>query len=183
MRAIMAQARGAGQVGCREAVEAEGEMEWLSILVLVSWANGAPVMARLVFGRRGCRALDGGARWRDGRALLGPSKTWRGVGTALASTPVVAWTLGVSPLLGLGVAAAAMTGDLATSFLKRRLGDRSSAARPGLDQFAEALLPALLAVAVLGGGWTTVAAVVAGFTLIDLALTPLIARLWRRWRR
>ena len=142
----------------------------LSLLILVLVANGAPVLLAILWGGPG-RPLDGGRRLGDGRPLLGPSKTWRGLLASLGTTPLAAWILGYDWPLGLAAALGAMTGDLLASFAKRRLGLASGASVPVLDQVPEALLPILL----VGGGlsWPDMALVVLGFTLLDLILTPL----------
>src|ERR1700741_4314051 len=67
----------------------------LKLLVLLALANGMPVVAKKVFGRRVTHPLDGDAEFVDGRPLFGRSKTIRGVVLA-----VLAATLG-APLVGL----------------------------------------------------------------------------------
>lgn len=113
--------------------------------------------------------MDLGRSWpRDGRRILGPSKTWSGflVG-AVGAVPVgllEAWLillappdLRIVPQFGPTVAAAlplvllltfgAMTGDALGSFVKRRL-DRPSGARTFLlDQLPFALVPILAGIA------------------------------------
>ena len=82
------------------------------LLLLVLIANGAPVIARYLFGRRWDRALDGGRRFVDGRPWLGPSKTIRGITAALLCTSAVAVVIGLPASIGLQVALGAMLGDL-----------------------------------------------------------------------
>lgn len=56
-------------------------MQWLLILklvVLLTVANGAPVIATKLFGNFLNRPLDLGASFVDGRPILGGSKTVRG---------------------------------------------------------------------------------------------------------
>jgi len=101
------------------------------------FANGAPV----VFG--GGRPLDGGRTFRDGRPIFGPRKTVRGfisgvlvgvlTGLALGLVglvPALPDALVLGFLMGLG----AMLGDLAGSFVKRRLNRPPGAPAPLLDQ-------------------------------------------------
>jgi CDP-diglyceride synthetase len=148
----------------------------LSLLALVLVANAAPALLALLRGV-GALALDGGLVLGDGRPLLGPSKTWRGLGAALAATPLAALALGLAWHLGLVVALGAMAGDLLASFAKRRLGLKSSASAPLLDQLPESLIPALLVHWTLGLDWLDLAVVVGAFTALDLVLTPLGRRL------
>jgi CDP-2,3-bis-(O-geranylgeranyl)-sn-glycerol synthase len=117
--------------------------------------------------------MDGGRLWpRDGRRLLGPSKSWSGflVGGVIA-IPVgllEAWlillappSLQIVPRLGPSVLAAvpvvlilgfgAMTGDAFGSFLKRRAGRESGARTLLLDQLPFVLVPIALGVAFYPG--------------------------------
>ncbi|MFB1488873.1 MULTISPECIES: CDP-archaeol synthase [unclassified Thiocapsa] len=152
----------------------------LQILALVVWANGVPVLLRLLIGHRCGHPLDGGRLFRDGRPWLGASKTWRGLGAALLTTPLLAVLIGLPWLIGLIAALGAMSGDLLASFIKRRLGRRPSESILLLDQIPEALIPAIMLMPVLDLSASRVAIVVIGFTLIDLLLTPVAARLRRR---
>lgn len=149
----------------------------LSLLALILLANGLPAAIRLVFGP--ARPLDGGWTLADGRSLLGPSKTWRGLVLALLGTAFGAIVLGLPAGLGLTVGVGAMVGDLATSFLKRRLGLAPSASLPVLDQVPEALLPGLLVKAELALGWVDLGVSVLAFCALDLVLTDLGRRLPR----
>ncbi|RLE51429.1 MAG: CDP-2,3-bis-(O-geranylgeranyl)-sn-glycerol synthase [Candidatus Methanomethylicota archaeon] len=93
-------------------------------------ANAAPV----VFVRKG-HPIDFGKKWRDGNPILGKGKTFEGfiVGvTAGLLTGLIQNRVAVSLMLAVG----AMIGDLAGSFLKRRLGIRRSGPAPLLDQMS-----------------------------------------------
>jgi CDP-2,3-bis-(O-geranylgeranyl)-sn-glycerol synthase len=151
----------------------------LQILALVVWANGVPVLLRLLLGHRFAYPLDGGYLFRDGRPWLGISKTWRGLGAALLTTPLLAVLLGLPWLLGMIAAFGAMSGDLIASFIKRRLGRQPSESVLLLDQIPEALIPTLVLMPFLDLSASRVAIVVIAFTLIDLLLTPFAARLRR----
>ncbi|QVL48075.1 MAG: CDP-archaeol synthase [Thiocapsa sp.] len=155
----------------------------LQMLALVVWANGVPVLLRLLIGHRCVHPLDGGRLFRDGRPWLGASKTWRGLGAALLTTPLLAVLIGLPWLLGLIAALGAMSGDLLASFIKRRLGRQPSESILLLDQIPEALIPAIMLMPVLDLSASRVAIVVIGFTLIDLLLTPVAARLRRMLKR
>ncbi|WP_115864466.1 CDP-2,3-bis-(O-geranylgeranyl)-sn-glycerol synthase [Halorussus litoreus] len=116
--------------------------------------NNAAVLAG------GGSPIDAGRTW-NGRRLLGDGKTWRGTaigtlaGAALALglnavAPEVSAAVGVDlptfPLAAaLALAAGAMLGDIAASFLKRRTGRERGASFPGLDQLDFVVFALLLA--------------------------------------
>jgi CDP-2,3-bis-(O-geranylgeranyl)-sn-glycerol synthase len=151
----------------------------LQLLALVVWANGVPVLARLLLGPRFAYPLDGGGLFRDGRPWLGASKTWRGLGAALLTTPLLAVLLGLPWFLGLIAALGAMSGDLLASFIKRRLGRQPSEAVLFLDEIPESLFPAILLTPALDLSASGVVILVIAFALIDLLLTPFAGRLRR----
>ncbi|MBD3657957.1 MULTISPECIES: CDP-archaeol synthase [Marinobacter] len=147
------------------------------LFVMLVLANGAPVIAHLVLGERWSAPVDGGRRWRDGRPLLGYSKTWRGlVSGALACGAFSVWA-GPGLWFGLAFGLLALAGDLLSSFIKRRLGLVSSARALGLDQLPEAALPMVWAGYVLAPGWGQVLAVVAVFVVANIVFSPLLYRL------
>ncbi len=150
---------------------------WLQALLLVLVANGTPVLASYLLGRRFSRPLDGGRTAWDGAPWLGPSKTIRGIALSLVVTACSAWLLGLPWQLGLSLAALAMGGDLFSSFCKRRLGIAPSGAAPGLDQVPESLLPLWFQRDALGLGWQEVLLLVALFWLLELLLSRLLFRL------
>jgi CDP-2,3-bis-(O-geranylgeranyl)-sn-glycerol synthase len=110
-------------------------------LILLAVANGTPVIAKTVLGDALARPLDGGIVLGDGRPLFGSSKTIRGIVLSLLATPLVAVPMGLQWELGVLVAAAAMAGDLLSSFVKRRMGLPPSSRATGLDQIPESLFP------------------------------------------
>lgn len=147
-----------------------------ALLLLVA-ANGAPILGKRLLGPRLGRSLDGGARFLDRRPLFGPAKTIRGVILSIAATALVAAALGLPWQTGALFGAWAMAGDLASSFLKRRLGLPPSSTAVGLDQIPESLLPLLVLRRELGlGGWD-VAALTATFFALGLAASHLLHRL------
>src|SRR5579863_5837676 len=93
----------------------------LQSLVLLTLANGGPVVAKRVFGGRFSYPLDGGIKFFDRRPLFGASKTVRGVLVSILVTTAGAPLVGLEPKLGALVAVTAMAGDLSSSFVKRRL--------------------------------------------------------------
>lgn len=115
----------------------------LQLLILLMLANGSPVVAKRLLGRRLAQPVDGNIKFVDGRPLLGSSKTIRGILVSIAVTSACAPLLGLSFKIGLIVGTTAMAGDLLSSFLKRRLGLSPSSRAVGLDQIPESLFPLL----------------------------------------
>jgi len=113
------------------------------LLLLLSIANGGPVIAKKICGGRFNRPIDGGRLFLDGRPVFGASKTVRGALVSLVATAATAPLLGLEATVGAVVAASAMIGDLSSSFVKRRLNLRPGSRATGLDQIPEALLPLL----------------------------------------
>ncbi|MFB6096101.1 MAG: CDP-2,3-bis-(O-geranylgeranyl)-sn-glycerol synthase [Haloferacaceae archaeon] len=131
--------------------------------------------------------IDGG-RTRHGKRLLGDGKTWRGtaVGTVAGVLvavvlnlvrPAASATLGVDlPAFPLRVAFAlafgAMLGDIAASFVKRRIGRQRGSAVPGLDQL-DFVVVALLATALVAPGWFA-ATFTPAVLVVVLVMTPVL---------
>lgn len=151
------------------------EAIWLVIPAYA--ANGLMPLAR------GRRPVDGGRTWR-GKPLLGKGKTWEGlvfgaivgaiIGTVeMLAFPYLPWSIStepllivpMGPLLGLLLGLGAGIGDLAGSFIKRRVRIRRGGPAPLLDQedfVVGSLLFASLLVSVQLGWW-----------ILLLVLTPL----------
>ena len=115
----------------------------LQLLVLITLANGTPIVAKKIFGPRFSFPLDAGTVLFDGRPLFGPSKTIRGIVISVLLTTASAPLVGLDLTIGAVVAGAAMAGDLFSSFVKRRLNSPPSSQAPGLDQVPESLFPML----------------------------------------
>jgi hypothetical protein len=98
----------------------------LQLLVLMTLANGAPIVAKKIFGPRFSFPLDAGTIVFDGRPLFGPSKTIRGILISALITTGSAPLIGLDLTIGAIVAGAAMAGDLFSSFVKRRLNSPPS---------------------------------------------------------
>jgi CDP-2,3-bis-(O-geranylgeranyl)-sn-glycerol synthase len=154
----------------------------LKVLLLALAANGAPILGKWLLGERGSLPVDGGLRFVDGRPLLGPSKTVRGLVLSLVACLLVALVLGYPWTLGLSFGAASMAGDAVSSFLKRRLDVPSSGRFLGLDQIPEILLPLWLCRADLGLDLWSIVVLIALFTVGSLALSRLMFRLGIRDR-
>ncbi|MCX8205882.1 MAG: CDP-2,3-bis-(O-geranylgeranyl)-sn-glycerol synthase [Candidatus Micrarchaeota archaeon] len=97
---------------------------WAILLFIIPpyVANAAPV----VLG--GGPAVDFGANAWDGKRVLGDGKTWRGllagVCTGVLAGAALSYWLSAPWMLVMGISASggAMLGDLAGSFIKRRMG-------------------------------------------------------------
>jgi CDP-2,3-bis-(O-geranylgeranyl)-sn-glycerol synthase len=148
----------------------------LLAFVLLLAANGAPILSARWLGRRWDCPLDGGVRFLDGRALLGRAKTCRGVISAVVVCGVIGWLAGISLQVGVLFGIYAMLGDLVSSFVKRRLGIAPSGRAVGLDQIPESLLPLWMLQGELGLGNLEVVTLVAGFFVLELALSRLLYR-------
>ena len=149
----------------------------VQLLVLLMVANTAPLVAKKLLGGRFTTPLDGGLAFLDGRPLFGPSKTLRGLLSALLATAAVAPLVGVEWRIGLLIAGLAMAGDLVSSFLKRRLKRPSSSKATGLDQIPESLLPALACQGPLELSVADVGVVAAVFFVGEIVLARLSYRL------
>ena len=152
----------------------------LRSLVLLALANGAPVIGKKVFGDRFAYPLDCGVNLPDRRPLLGPSKTVRGVTLSILVTAGGAPLVGISLQTGALLAAAAMAGDLFSSFVKRRLGRPPSSRAIGLDQAPEALVPLLVCRGSLGLDTVDIVLTVAVFLVGELVLSRLLYRIHLR---
>ncbi len=98
----------------------------LKLLLLLFAANSAPVIALHLLLSRSNYPVDNGCLLADGKPLFGPSKTWRGIISALILTSLAAWLCNFSFTFGLLFGASVMAGDLLANFIKRRLGRPSS---------------------------------------------------------
>jgi CDP-2,3-bis-(O-geranylgeranyl)-sn-glycerol synthase len=146
----------------------------LRLLILLVVANGAPLLARSLFGERWSLAIDGGGRFFDGRPIFGRSKTVRGVALAVLATTAAAALLGLEWDVGARIGVFAMVGDLFSSFFKRRLGLAPSSPVPGFDQIPEALFPLIACRAPLSLTIAEIVLVVAVFAAGDLVLSRLL---------
>ncbi|MFO7593466.1 MAG: CDP-archaeol synthase [Pseudomonadota bacterium] len=149
----------------------------LELLLLLMAANGAPVLAAHILKDVADWPVDCGRYASDGERLLGVSKTWRGVFSAVLATMVVAYLLGYPVMLGAQLGLFAMLGDMVSSFIKRRVGLTASARAFGLDQIPEAVLPLWVLHEQLELGWTAGFATVIIFLLSSIGLSKLLYRL------
>lgn len=147
---------------------------WLGVrlLLVLAAANTSPLVAKRWLGDRWNAPLDQGLLFFDGRPVLGPKKTVRGLIVAIAAAAVVAALLQLPLWLGATIGGWAMVGDALSSFVKRRLDIAPSGRAFGLDQIPEALLPLLAARTELrlSPGW------IATLTLVFFLLQIPLAR-------
>lgn len=154
----------------------------LRLLFLLGMTNSAPIIATCLSGIRWSAPLDAGWRFVDGRPLLGPSKTVRGLVSAVVAAAIAAILLGFSPGLGAEIGAFSMLGDALSSFVKRRLGIVPSGRATGLDQIPEALLPLLVVRETLDLSLLQIAAITLAFFALEIPMARLLFRLGLRDR-
>jgi CDP-archaeol synthase len=122
----------------------------LKLVLLLVIANGVPVISSVLMRQRFSQPIDANKCFLDGRPILGPAKTIRGVISATLLTAMMAPLFDLSSAQGSLFALLSMCGDLFSSFIKRRLGIASSRSAPLLDQLPETVLPLWLMHPVLG---------------------------------
>ena len=155
-------------------------MRWILIpelLVLLTLANGTPVIAKKLLGTILDQPLDGGVKFLDGQPLFGPSKTLRGIVLSILITTAAAPAVGLDWKIGLVVSCIAMAGDLFSSFVKRRLRYPPSTRATGLDQIPESLFPALACRTSLELTVFEIAAAVVIFFVGEIVLSRLLFKL------
>lgn len=149
----------------------------VKLLLLLGVANGAPLFGHTLLRQRFDQPLDSGLRFFDGRAVLGPSKTIRGVLLALTTSPIAAVLLGFDVYTGVIVGVFAMFGDLTSSFVKRRLAMPSSSQAFGLDQIPESLFPLLAIKYRVGISGAEIILLVAMFLILELLISRVLFKL------
>jgi len=154
----------------------------LELLALIIIANGAPIIVADVLRTRWARPVDGGLHLPGGRALFGPAKTWRGLVSALVFTTLGALLLGLPARVGVLIAASAMLGDLASSFIKRRLSIAPSNQALGLDQIPESLLPLLAVQSFIALSAVQIVVLVLSFVVLELLVSRVLFKLHLRNR-
>jgi CDP-archaeol synthase len=152
------------------------------LIVLLSVANGTPVVIKQVLGSRFAQPIDGGFKFFDTRPIFGPSKTIRGAMSSIVLTTLVGLLFGLEAATGALIGGMAMVGDLFSSFVKRRLDCAPSSRVTGLDQIPESLFPLL---ACRGPLSLTVIDILVGtlvFSIGSIILSPLLHRIGIRDR-
>ncbi|AEJ00821.1 protein of unknown function DUF46 [Nitrosomonas sp. Is79A3] len=143
--------------------------------------NGAPILLTKLLGQRFSCPIDCNRVFSDGRPILGPSKTFRGLISALLVSVLIGSIFAIPLHTSLLFGALSMMGDMTTSFIKRRLSLVSSSMALGLDQIPESLFPLLGCNDLLGISVEQIVVVVVAFFLIDLILSQLL--FWLRIRK
>jgi len=149
----------------------------LKLLLLLVVANGAPIIAKNVFGRRFAFPVDGYVSLADGQRLFGPTKTIRGILLSVVATLVCASLLGLDWHIGLIIGSAAMLGDLCSSFIKRRVKKPPTSMALGVDQIPESLFPMLACKHLLSLSLLDIVSVVVAFFIVELLLSRLLYKL------
>jgi hypothetical protein len=134
-------------------------------------------LADYLLQQRFATPLDVDRCFIDGRPLFGRSKTYRGILAALLATGLASGAMGLTVGLGVLVGAGAMTGDLLSSFLKRRLGMAPSSMALGLDQIPEVLLPLLLVQRQFALSYTEILKMSLLFLVFELLISRILFRL------
>jgi CDP-diglyceride synthetase len=148
----------------------------LQVLVLLTFANGTPIVAKKIFVSRFALPLDAGIIFFDGRPVFGASKTMRGIVVSILITTAIAPFIGLDLTIGAIVASSAMAGDLFSSFVKRRLNFPPSSQALGLDQVPESLFPMLACRDALSLTIADIALGVGIFFIGELILSRLLFR-------
>lgn len=158
-------------------------MNILDLVFLIIVANASPILVACVLRNRLDYPLDAGFMLFDGQRIFGKSKTIRGIAAAIGLTTGAAVIIGHPAICGILIGAYAMLGDIASSFLKRRMQLPSSSQALVLDQLPESLLPAMILAPSIGLAIGGVATVVIAFTLIAMTLSPMLygAGIRKQW--
>ena len=152
-------------------------------LLLVLVANSAPILIRQIpWLEKFTYPVDCGAKFFDGRRLLGTAKTWRGVFAAIFATMLCSIVLQLGWFTGVVVGILAMLGDSLSSFIKRRLAMPPSHMALGLDQIPESLLPLLYLHYLWHFNGHYIWVLVVMFIALELVLSRILFRLHIRKR-
>lgn len=144
-------------------------------LLLLIAANATPVVVAYLFGGRFDMPIDSLFKRSSERPLFGAHKTWRGLAAGALASAMVGALLPCGAWVGLGFGLLALCGDLASSFVKRRMHWKSGYDAPLLDQLPESLLPLIVFNGALALDDVAVLGTAAVFTLLDLATAK-----WRK---
>ncbi len=154
----------------------------IQAIVLLVFANGAPVLVNKMLGHRWAYPVDNRLNLRDGHRLFGNTKTWRGVCAAVLFSSLAGSLIGIEYLTGALFGLLTMTGDLLASFIKRRMNRAESSRARSLDTIPESLLPIVLLKESLTLGMIDICLIVAIFFLIEEWGSPVLYRLHIRKR-
>ncbi len=144
------------------------------VLFWLMGVNGAPILVTKLLDQRFSYPIDCNRLFSDGRPILGPSKTFRGLVSALLASVLIGSIFAIPLHTSLLFGAVSMMGDMVSSFIKRRLGLVSSSMALGLDQIPESLFPLLGCKDLLGISVEQMVVIVVAFFLIELILSRLL---------
>lgn len=150
------------------------QVPFIDLLLLIIVANASPIIARKLLANKCQSSIDRGIKFFDGHPVFGTSKTWRGIIAAIIITSISGFLLGHSIETGATIAILAMTGDLISSFIKRRLGMPSSSMAPLLDQIPESLLPAIFMMDSFGLNIQRIGILVTLFIIFELTVSRIL---------
>lgn len=142
--------------------------------LLLALANGSPLLAKTILGKRFSYPLDTGLVLSDGRPLFGASKTIRGLASSVVVTSIGSALMSLGLTIGALVGLTAMLGDLISSFIKRRLGFAVSSRATFLDQVPECLLPLVACSYLVPLSGLDIALTTAIFVIGEIVLSPLL---------
>ncbi len=135
----------------------------IGVIIFLFLANLLPVITEVVLGDRLRYPVDGGVNWLDDKPLLGKNKTIRGILACVVGGAIVCSLIRQPWWVGGVVATLVMTGDLTSSFIKRRFNIPSGKDLFPLDHLLESLFPVLFLVPILSLTWVQVAIIVLSF--------------------
>jgi CDP-2,3-bis-(O-geranylgeranyl)-sn-glycerol synthase len=150
------------------------QASFIHLLFMIIVANASPIITRKLFHNKWNHAIDGGVIFIDGQPLLGNSKTWRGIIGSVIITSIVGVALGYSIQTGALISLLAMTGDLSSSFIKRRLSMPISSMAPLLDQIPESFLPAIIMMQSFKLSLSSVSILVVLFIIFELGASIIL---------
>jgi len=154
----------------------------VQLLILLALANSTPVIMNRFLGTRWSYPLDCGVKFVDDRPMFGSSKTIRGILSSVLVTAAGAPLVGLDWKIGIATGAMAMTGDLFSSFFKRRMRLPAGGRATGLDQIPESLFPLLACRHTLSLTALDIAVVVVAFFLGEVLLSLLFYKFHLRER-
>jgi len=144
------------------------------ILIFLGLCNSLPILGRVILKGYLSTPIDMGYNWIDGRPLLGPHKTWRGLAITVVGTGLASYFTPLGLKLGIDLAMYSISGDLISSFVKRRLGLKSGQKALLLDQGPESFLPLWILKDRLSISWAEISLILIFFIILEIGLSPLL---------